>query len=666
MGFRSEVHGVRAVAIALVVLHHVWFGRISGGIDAFLLIGAFLLTGSFLRRHERGQDPAPVRVLAGRLVRLIPPAAVTIAAVVALTPWLLPGTLWATVWNQAVASLTFRNNFVLIDSAVDYYAGASELASPLQHFWSLSIQGQVIIAFCLGLGLLTRVRDPRAMRWLVTAAFGVLLVASFGYGVWFTAQNPTVAYFSTAARLWEFALGGLLAILVDRIRLGARTAAVVGTAGLAVLIGAAFVLPLDVRYPGVVALVPTLATVAVIVSEGGVGFTRRFLQSAPLTWLADRSYGLFLWHWPLLIFWLSLSHRPQAGVLDGAAVIAAALALAHLTHRFVEVPVKRWHPQAVRMPKWIGQTVLAGVAMVLVVGLVFSLQRWDDAEASRAAAQPASANPGARALQADYANPEEYDGVLLPLPSRLDQEWAPDIEVCPDFYYPEPVNARCKLYEPEGGANATVAVVGSSHAAQWVGALLPLATEHGWRLLQLEMADCEFRGELDEAAEDCRAFNEAATAKVIDEDADVVLTVATRSAWDGPEEILVPGYADAVQPWQEAGIDVVALRDNPRWLTNPPECLARNADAPGVCAAPLGDKLAEESPLTELAAVPGVTRMDLTFLLCPDDACQAAIGNVGVYLDGHHISRTYLESAVPQFEREWFAATGWGETGPAR
>lgn len=664
MTFRPEIHGLRAVAIGLVVLHHVWFGRISGGIDAFLLIGAFLLTGTFLRRHDRGEDGRPLQVLFSRMLRLVPAAAVTVAAVVLATPFLIPGTRWAAIWQQAVAALTFRQNQVLIDSAVNYYTAASELTSPLQHFWSLSIQGQVIIAFCLGLGAITTIRDGRRMRRVLAVAFGVLFVASFAHGVASTAQAPVAAYFATSGRLWEFALGGLLALAVERWQVGGRAGTVLGALGLMTLLGAAFVLPADVRYPGVVALIPTLATAAVILSGGGGRITRGLLQHRVTGWLAERSYGLFLWHWPLLTFWIIVTDDPSVGVVQGAAVIAASLVLAALTRRFVEVPLRDWRPRFGPLPGWTRDGAVAGVTLVLVVGLVLGVQRWEDAEAARASAQPISANPGARVLEPGYDPADAVPGPLLPLPNRLSAEWAPEIDVCPDYPFGEGVAARCKLFEPEGETTATVAVVGSSHAAQWVGALLPIARDRGWRLLQLEMADCELRGELDDAAADCAAFNREATQKVLDERADAVLTVATRTGWQEPDEIAVPGYAEAVAPFVQAGMTVLAVRDNPRWAKDPAECLARYGSDSPLCGAPAEEMLAADSPLAEVTGDPRVVGIDFTDLLCPDGYCPAAIGNVGVYLDTHHLTRSYLQTARPQVEKALDRATGWTVDGP--
>jgi peptidoglycan/LPS O-acetylase OafA/YrhL len=148
-GYRPEVQGLRALAVLMVVTYHVWLGRVSGGVDIFLLVSAFLLTLSFVRKVENG---APLRLVSHWLhlfKRLIPAAVVVILGVLAGTWLIIPQSRWPDVLNEAWASLLYRQNWLLAETAVDYYAQDHSGASPLQHFWSLSIQGQVFILWPL-------------------------------------------------------------------------------------------------------------------------------------------------------------------------------------------------------------------------------------------------------------------------------------------------------------------------------------------------------------------------------------------------------------------------------------------------------------------------------------------------------------------------------------
>ena len=149
-GYRPEVQGLRALAVLMVVTYHVWLGRVSGGVDIFLLISAFLMTLASSRKVESG-SPLRLRAATGCTCfkRLLPAAVVVILGVLAGTWAILPQSRWPDVLDQAWASLLYRQNWLLADTAVDYYAQDHSGASPLQHFWSLSIQGQVFILWPL-------------------------------------------------------------------------------------------------------------------------------------------------------------------------------------------------------------------------------------------------------------------------------------------------------------------------------------------------------------------------------------------------------------------------------------------------------------------------------------------------------------------------------------
>ncbi|MBE3001303.1 acyltransferase, partial [Nocardiopsis sp. HNM0947] len=139
-GYRPEIEGLRAVAVALVVVYHVWFGRVSGGVDVFLLLTGFLITGSLLRMLERDGRIAFTAFISRLARRLLPPVAVVLAAVLAATYVFLPSTRWEQTLAEVRAAALYHENWALARAAVDYLA-RGEAASPVQHFWSLSIQG---------------------------------------------------------------------------------------------------------------------------------------------------------------------------------------------------------------------------------------------------------------------------------------------------------------------------------------------------------------------------------------------------------------------------------------------------------------------------------------------------------------------------------------------
>ncbi|WP_430298041.1 acyltransferase family protein [Sinomonas sp. B1-1] len=663
--FRPEIQGLRAVALGLVVAYHVWLGRVSGGVDVFLLISAFLMTGQFADRYRRG-----VRVHLGRhwihtFRRLLPAAAVTIAGTVFAALVFLPGTRWASVLEQAWASLAYVENFVLQRDAVDYYAGNHAAASPFQHFWSLSIQGQVFLLFPLlfvGMAAVCRrlrLHYERVLFWLFAAVF----LVSLGYSVYFTAVSQSEAYFDTLARLWEFALGALLALVSRRITLPRRAAAVAGWAGLASIVACGLVLQVDGAFPGFAALWPTLAAGAVILAgvDGGPAGVHRILTLRPLQRLGDISYGLYLWHWPLLVMALAVSGKERMGWLSGSAVVLAAFVLGYLTTRFVDRPWRAWSwPESSRRRGLVAVAACAAVVALPVASVQVSLQ----AANYKALANASRDNPGAAALVPGYSGRPDPSASLLPLASTVSEDWARLPEECSaDLGLPSELAAVCTQSSPADPAAITknVLVLGNSHSQQWLAAFEPIAVQHSWRLYQLAKGGCFYDPEAVVEWDECNDYNKVVAEHLAANPPDAVVLVGTVAAPSSPEETLTPGLERLVEGFLARGIQVVAMRDNPRFTFNMADCVSQHGADALACRPLASAVLAEQDPLVPFAQMfqEGFFPIDMTDYLCPAGDCRGAIGNVFVYLDDNHLTNTYTASMSPMLEQRLLEATGW-------
>lgn len=248
--YRPELQGLRALAVALVVVYHVWFNRVSGGVDVFFLVSGFLLTGQLVRAAQRG--PIALRPLWGRMAtRLLPVALTVLLTTVAAAILVLPEGRWFQTIREVAASALFLQNWRLAADAVDY-AAQNNTASVVQHFWSLSIQGQVFVAWPLLVVLVVLIarRAGAELRDYLTLALVGVVVTSLSYSVALTATAQPLAYFHTLTRLWEFALGGLLALGVDRVPLSRGTRTVLGWTGALGLLLCGFVLQVGSVFPG--------------------------------------------------------------------------------------------------------------------------------------------------------------------------------------------------------------------------------------------------------------------------------------------------------------------------------------------------------------------------------------------------------------------------------
>lgn len=338
--YRHDVQGLRALAVLLVIANHVlgWPGGGFVGVDVFFVISGFLITGLLLREHER-TGTISFRAFYDRRVRRILPAALTVLVVTVVAGYtVLPKVRFESLAWDAVWAALFSSNWRSIFLGTDYMH-VDDAPSPLQHFWSLSIEEQfyfvwpviLILALTYGFG------RPRKTAGIVIAVVGL---SSLGYAIWETSTNPTSAYFSTFSRVWELAAGAFLALAGSRLRsVGSRWRPALAWVGLVAIAGSALMMTGDTPFPGPWAIVPVLGALAVLAA--GTGGDQRYLWplTNPVTgYIGNLSYSLYLWHFPVLMFG-AIFIADSPGAL-WAFVIVTTFVLAMISYHFIENPVR--------------------------------------------------------------------------------------------------------------------------------------------------------------------------------------------------------------------------------------------------------------------------------------------------------------------------------------
>lgn len=664
---RQDIQGLRFVAVLLVVVYHVWLDRVSGGVDIFLALSAYLLTLSFARRLDVGRPLDLPAYWTRTFARIVPLAVLTILTVVLLAPVLLPVTSWTQTQDQAVASALYWQNWWLAANDVSYYGTGVPL--PLQHFWSLSIQGTVFLVWPLVFAVVALVvrRWPRLRpRPLLVIAFGLIFAVSLGWSVWITASDQTLAYFDTRARLWEFAFGSLLALLAVRVAeaVPARVRTVAGWVGLAGVLLVGIVVNVRDAFPGWVALVPLTAAAAVLVADEhdrfGVG---RLLGRPWLAGLGNASYALYLVHWPILVFYTVSIDRDEPNLLEGAAIIAASLVLAIVLHRFVEQPLRSltsgWGP-------W-RNLLLVVVGIGLVLGTVAG---WRQTVRTTPTPTPSIAvdqHPGARVLAPDWKAAGVPTEPSIPTLAEIPHQWALEGPACPKGWeLPAKAQQQCMVLtdpamtdaeDPDEVASELpletapeakrVLLIGNSHVQQWSTAIREIGREEGWQVLLIYEQSCYLApagDPINEAESKCVDFWPDVLNAIEPLDPDLVLTIGTRSENDG-ETVLEAGVA-ALAEHAKQGRTIIAMRDTPRFEVGLTQCQAAWVEGDPSCDA--GHPVLESAnPLTALVKpIAGMTTMDLNPIVCPDKLCVPEIGNVKVWMDNHHLTRDYVETTT--------------------
>ena len=318
---------------------------------------------------------------------------------------------------------------------------------------------------------------------LLCYIFAAVFLGSLIYSIIFTQASQTEAYFDTGARLWEFALGTLVALALPALKLPRNWRLGLGWLGIAAMLSCGILLNVQASFPGFVALWPTLAAACVIAAgqtDSKLGVDR-ILSSRPLVRLGDMSYALYLWHWPVLVISLAATGKDRAGPITGSVIVAVSLVLAYLTTRFIEKPWREWKwPEARRRRALIA--IAAAVAIAAVPLAAVQIQQHLESEA--VLAQAPKNNPGALALVPGFVNQADADAVLLPTPQTLPQDWASLPRSCSGDLQPQDpkLGKDCFQNNQSDTGAKKVLVIGDSHAQQWLSSIGPLSDAKGWRL----------------------------------------------------------------------------------------------------------------------------------------------------------------------------------------
>ena len=341
---RGDIEGLRSIAVLFVLVYHLGVDRLSGGfagVDVFFVISGFLITSGLLTEAERSGTVSLVRFYARRARRLLPAATLVLVVTALVGWWVLPGSAWETLSEDVMAAALYVVNWALAARSVDYLAEDAG-ASPVQHYWSLSVEEQfyvVIPIMIIGLAWLSR-RYGWGVRRTLTVGIGAIVVASLSYSITHTGSAPQTAYFFSTTRAWELGLGSLLACAVPLLRrLPRATASGLAGAGLLAVAASGLLVSRTTPWPGWAALLPTLGTAAVIAagvahSSTGVG---RLLALRPLVFLGGLSYSIYLWHWPLIAL---TGEVTELTAWHKVGLALASVALACLSKHLVEDPIR--------------------------------------------------------------------------------------------------------------------------------------------------------------------------------------------------------------------------------------------------------------------------------------------------------------------------------------
>jgi len=677
--WRPDIEGLRALAVGAVIAAHIGFFYSAGGfvgVDVFFVISGFLITSLLLREIDRTGRVSIAGFYARRAVRLLPAAAVVLVATLVASWIWLPRTRLGDIATDAATAALNVVNLRLAQTGTDYLNADTD-PSPLQHFWSLAVEEQFYLAWpllLLAIALAARriwggrfARRGHLHRRRTTAIAVVLILiaaGSFFLSVTQSGPDPVWSYFGIHTRAWELAVGALVAVAANRLqRVPAYLAALVSWVGLALIVFSIFTIDERTVFPGYAAALPVAGTALVIAAgcaRHRFGATM-LLGIAPAQYVGKISYGLYLWHWPLVVIGPRILGIEEPRLRDYLLLMAAAFLLTVATFYLVENPIRTRKP-LVQVPS---RALAMGGGLItaaLAVSILAAVQPMPTAQNDEAEVVTGDGTT-VWDLLGESSDVDTVPANLTPAleDARLDSPAVYADGCMTDRDSTEIKNDdRCWYGDPDG--SKTVVLLGDSHAAQWFPAINQIAEASGWKLLVMAKANCsvadvtEFDAKLGREYTECREWRDGVFDLLDDLEPDVVVTTALDKKEviaDDPDQAWIDGWVSTVERLGDAAGEVYYMADNPDLGEDVPSCLADNPDDASTCVGQLDDVIIEPERRERLMAAvadAGAHVVDSIPWMCDVSrgTCPVVVGNLLVYRDANHLAARFVAELVPQ------------------
>lgn len=501
LAYRSDIDGLRAIAVLAVVLYHYGIGPLHGGfvgVDIFFVISGYLITGIIHKEIGRGEFTFS-GFYERRIRRIFPALFAVLLATMVIGAWLLLPSDLVKLGNATLATLLFGSN-VLFWRQSGYFDTSSEY-NPLLHTWSLAVEEQ----FYIGLPILLILLHRFAKGWLKPALIGCAL-ASFALCVWMQSLRPSATFFLSPFRAWELLLGGLLAVGAFPVIGDRRLRSAISMAALAVLFWSLWWIEAAPEFPGWRAALPVLSTAALLhAGAHGDSLAKRLLSWRPLAFVGLISYSLYLWHWPLIVF---VRYRngmePLASGMAWLLLVVAIL-LAAASYRWIETPMRR-RKQGVQNGSRRMVFSSAAVVCILLAGGAFAVRLqhgWQIRFSQEVIALDQARQPSIPYRDCD-GRPLDFD------------------------------DGECRIGVK--GAPPRVLLWGDSHALAWAPAMDEILKRHGMGgMLAVKSACPPLPGVSNPVSFGCREFNDDVAKWLVLHRMDHVYLVASWLSYSQPE-----------------------------------------------------------------------------------------------------------------------------------
>jgi len=462
MKFREDIQGLRALAVLSVVIYHISPFHLPGGfigVDIFFVISGYLIIGQIYKKILENRF-AFKEFYVKRFKRLFPAyfATIAISSIFAFI-YFLPGEFQNYTWSLISSCLYISNFYFYTKSG---YFDTELQGSPLLHTWSLSVEEQFYALVPILLVVCYKFFKKKSVLALILVA-----VISFLLCIYFSRTDISFAFFSSVTRFWQFILGGLVSIYAHQLIKQKAMSEVVSIMSLVTLVACCFLMSHD-DFPGIKAIIPTLATTLVLAFGKSSYYTYKLLAIRPAKFFGDISYSLYLWHWPVIIFYI-LHFERDLTAIDKVVVFGVSTILGIVSYYFIE---ERFRKSADKKSNTIINVAALSSAICAAVFALVQVNDFRFTDEQRDYEQ----------FMFDYNTDDFRPGVCF-----LTKQY-PDIS----FY-------KKNICLTDKATKENIVLLGDSHAAHWYSAMNSVIDNDTQTLSQITASGCkptsDYKGE---------------------------------------------------------------------------------------------------------------------------------------------------------------------------
>ncbi|WP_319558024.1 acyltransferase family protein [Thiomicrorhabdus sp.] len=645
INYREDINGLRSWAVMAVVFFHFGLFGVNGGfvgVDIFFVISGYLMTAIILNGLK--QERFSIWKFYLSRIRRILPALLVLVVVLTLLGWFwLPTLDYQQLSKQALSAVSFWSNMYFWKTAGYFDVQAHE--KWLLHTWSLSVEFQFYILYPVFLVLVWRItRDLKVLTFVLLTLF----LLSFSLNVFLTSFKPVVAFYFLPTRGWELLAGSLVYLLEARrgFLVGDRKKLYV--LGWLLVLSSMFFISSEFSWPGTLAIIPVLGASLIIFANQKSKMTTSFVAQ----WLGDRSYSIYLWHWPLVVAMFFL------GVEDDNVLLVVgvflSLLLGAVSYQFVEIPTRKYLS---------GRTFNKEIIVIFsATAFLLLASYW---------------------LQAsDFKNrmPQEVEDL-----SSASEDFYPKRAQCsvpPDSYEFSP---GCK----EGSGELGLILVGDSHSVATFSAIGEAASQKNKSVMLWAKSDCSILETSNNSAvrSSCQSFNDRLLEKLDTSFYEIPLLIINRSntdRWEGRwktkfnrlltrfEESQEGYNSEFVKSFNESYVTNICriAKHRPVYLQRPypffdtpvPQKLSRELlffgkvnDVKESVMEYLSFNRIEFDAQDLAVKQCGAKILDPTPLLCDSENCFGSVEGIPVYRDHEHLSETGNKKLVEMYREKLFS-----------